>query len=141
MTNTTKLRHSSFKINSNWRPLDARLWLPVTVTLALLHGGLSQQTSAGRLELAVAGTTACTPPAEEDWAPAVNLAPDGVIEINVGVIIISKHGAPYDVERTGAAIQMGFEHVNNNILNSSYRIVKIERHYGPRCDAAKAPGM
>ena len=64
----------------------------------------------------------------------------GVIELKVGVIIIDGHGAPYDVQRSGAAIQMAFDEVNKNLLNDSYKLVKIERHYGPQCDAETAPG-
>ena len=63
-----------------------------------------------------------------------------VTQIKVGVIIISGYGAPYDVERSGAAIQLAFEVVNRELLNDDYELVKIERHYGPKCDAALAPG-
>ncbi len=59
---------------------------------------------------------------------------------NVGVIIISKSGAPYDLERTGVAVDMAMEEVNRDILNASYMIQPIQRDYGPVCDAAKAPG-
>ncbi len=63
-----------------------------------------------------------------------------VTEFRVGVIIISESGAPYDIERAGAAIDLAFEKVNQDILNASYRMVQIQRRYGPACDAEKAPG-
>ncbi len=59
---------------------------------------------------------------------------------NIGVILISESGAPYDLERAGVAIDMAVEEVNKNTLNASYMIQPIERKYGPVCDAAKAPG-
>ncbi len=65
---------------------------------------------------------------------------DCLTEIKVGVIVISRSGTPYDVGRSGAAIQMAFERVNAELLNDDYKLVKIERHYGPECDAALAPG-
>ena len=66
---------------------------------------------------------------------------NNVTEFKVGVIIISDSGAPYDVERAGAAIDLAFEKVNTEILNASYRITQIKKRYGPVCDAEKAPGI
>ncbi len=65
---------------------------------------------------------------------------DDVTIFNIGVIIISESGAPYDLERTGVAVDMAVEEVNKDIHNASYMIQPIERKYGPVCDAAKAPG-
>ena len=65
---------------------------------------------------------------------------DGVTEFRVGVILINGHGAPYDKIRSAPAIDMAFDMVNREILNSSYRLVKVDREYGPRCDANVAPG-
>ena len=65
---------------------------------------------------------------------------DNVTIYNIGVIIISESGAPYDLERTGVAVDMAMEEVNRYILNASYMIQPIQRKYGPVCDAAKAPG-
>ena len=67
-------------------------------------------------------------------------AAGAVTVYKVGVILISEHGAPYDVERSGAAVELAFEEVNNKLLNSSYQLQPIVRTYGPACDAAKAPG-
>ena len=65
---------------------------------------------------------------------------DDVIELPVGVILIDGQGAPYDRKRSASAIDIAFETVNRDILNSSYRLVKIDRKYGPKCDANVAPG-
>ncbi len=64
----------------------------------------------------------------------------GVVEYKVGVIIISDNGSPYDVERTGPAIELAFEKVNSDLLNDSYKLTPIRKIYGPHCDAAMAPG-
>ena len=71
---------------------------------------------------------------------SIRISDDGVIEFRVGVILIDGHGAPYDRIRSGPAIDMAFEMVNREILNSSYRLVKVDRKYGPKCDANVAPG-
>ena len=64
-----------------------------------------------------------------------------VTEFKVGVVVISKNGAPYDIERSGAAIRLAFDRVNTQILDpKKYRIKMIERTYGPACDAKSAPG-
>ena len=65
---------------------------------------------------------------------------NNVTEFKVGVIIISDSGAPYDIERAGAAIDLAFEKVNREVLNTSYRITQIQKKYGPVCSAEKAPG-
>ena len=65
---------------------------------------------------------------------------ENVTIFNVGVILISKSGTPYDIERSGAAIEMAFEYVNQEILDSSYMIKPVMRKYGPKCDANTAPG-
>ena len=63
-----------------------------------------------------------------------------VTEFKVGVIIISDSGAPYDIKRAGAAIDLAFDKVNREILNGSYSITQIQKKYGPFCNAEKAPG-
>ena len=65
---------------------------------------------------------------------------DNVTIFNVGVILISESGTPYDIERAGVAVEMAFEWVNRELLNSSYMINPVQRKYGPNCDAASAPG-
>ncbi len=64
----------------------------------------------------------------------------GVVEYKVGVIIISDNGSPYDVERTGPAIELAFEKVNSDLLNDSYKLMPIRKIFGPHCDASMAPG-
>ena len=63
-----------------------------------------------------------------------------VKEIRVGVLLISNSGAPYDLERTGAAVDLALQYANEHILNGSYRFVKFMRSFGPECDASQAPG-
>ena len=63
-----------------------------------------------------------------------------VTEYKVGVILIEGHGAPYDVERSGAAVELAFEEVNRKLLNQSHQLKPIIQTYGPACDAASAPG-
>ena len=65
---------------------------------------------------------------------------ENVTVFSIGVILISKSGTPYDIERVGVAVEMAFERVNQEILNSSYMIKPVQRKYGPKCDAASAPG-
>ena len=59
----------------------------------------------------------------------------------VGVILISDPGVPYGVQRSGAAVQLAFENVNKEVLNSSFQLQPVLRTYGPACDAATAPGQ
>ncbi|KAK3585416.1 hypothetical protein CHS0354_020133 [Potamilus streckersoni] len=63
---------------------------------------------------------------------------DSVVEFKVGVSIISGLGSPYDIERVGPAIELAFQKVNNEILNSSYALVKLERSYGKICSSTNA---
>ena len=59
----------------------------------------------------------------------------------VGVVLISDHGAPYDVERSGAAVRLAFDMVNEQVLNgTAVQLEPVTRSYGPACDAATAPG-
>ncbi|XP_033751983.1 atrial natriuretic peptide receptor 1-like [Pecten maximus] len=64
-----------------------------------------------------------------------------VKEFYVGVAMIYDANTPYDVERVGPAIDIAIDKVNRDILNSSYRVVKIERHYGSVCSNSRASGM
>ena len=74
------------------------------------------------------------------WIQAY-ISASALIEFRVGVILISGHGAPYDVERSGAAVELAFEDVNRKLLNTTrYQLKPIIRTYGPACDASKAPG-
>ena len=63
-----------------------------------------------------------------------------VTVFRVGVILIEGNESPYDLKRSGAAVTLAFDKVNEDVLNNSYRIVPIMRSYGPMCDANKAPG-
>ncbi|XP_060072434.1 atrial natriuretic peptide receptor 1-like [Ylistrum balloti] len=64
-----------------------------------------------------------------------------VTEFYVGVAMIFDANTPYDVERVGPAIDIAIERVNREILNGSYRVVKIERHYGSVCSNSRASGV
>ena len=64
----------------------------------------------------------------------------GVTEIKIGVVLISDRNLVYGYHRVAPAIDMAVERVNNDILNSSYRLVTVMRWYGPVCDGAEAPG-
>ncbi|KAI0213822.1 Atrial natriuretic peptide receptor 3, partial [Lamellibrachia satsuma] len=66
---------------------------------------------------------------------------EAVTEIKIGVILINDVDMVYGYHRTAPAIDMAIERVNNQILNSSYRIVTEMRWYGPDCDGAIAPGL
>lgn len=64
-----------------------------------------------------------------------------VTEFKVGVIIIKDYGGPYDWRKSGSAIRLAFEKVNSDILNDTdYRIVAIEKQYGPGCNLKQTPG-
>lgn len=63
-----------------------------------------------------------------------------VKEFYVGVAMIYDANTPYDVERVGPAIDIAIEKVNSDILNSSYKVVKVERHYGSVCSNSRASG-
>ena len=74
---------------------------------------------------------------------ATEAASPANVTYKVGVILISGHGAPYDIERTGAAILLAFEAVNENLhrlFNGSVQLEPVIRSFGPACSAAKAPG-
>ena len=58
----------------------------------------------------------------------------------IGVILINDNESPYDLKRSGAAVTLAFDKVNEYVLNGSYRIEPVMRSYGPKCDANKAPG-
>ena len=58
----------------------------------------------------------------------------------IGVILINDNESPYDLKRSGAAITLAFDKVNEYVLNGSYRIEPVMRSYGPKCDANEAPG-
>ena len=63
------------------------------------------------------------------------------INVKVGVLLISGNGAPYDYERTAAAVDLAVEKVNSDVLvNTSHRLEAFIETYGPECDAATAPG-
>ena len=64
----------------------------------------------------------------------------GVTEIKIGVVLISDRNIVYGYHRVAPAIDMAVERVNNDILNSSYRLVTVMRSYGPECDGSEAPG-
>ncbi|CAG5116349.1 unnamed protein product, partial [Candidula unifasciata] len=64
-----------------------------------------------------------------------------VIQIKVGVLLISDLNAPYSVQRTGPAVDIALETVNTRMLNSSYRLVKVLRVYDRICDARFASGV
>ncbi|CAD5118083.1 DgyrCDS6821 [Dimorphilus gyrociliatus] len=56
--------------------------------------------------------------------------------------MIRDHGAPFDWKKSGSAIRLGIERVNEEILNGSgYYITSIERQYGPDCDQKKTPAI
>lgn len=63
-----------------------------------------------------------------------------VTEFYIGVVMIYDANTPYDVERVGPAIEIAIDRVNKDILNSSYQITKIERHYGSICSNSRASG-
>ena len=63
-----------------------------------------------------------------------------ITEYKVGVIMISGHGAPFDVQKTGPAIHLAIEKVNTDILPAGHRLTFVEKHYGPDCDISDAPG-
>ena len=91
------------------------MWSVIILVLSsLLHGGLS---------------------ATDDDTNAAILR-----EFRVGVIAITNSTTPYDKSLAGAAVDLAFEKVNRDILNGSYKIVKVQKEYGPYCDANQAPG-
>ncbi len=75
------------------------------------------------------------------WLILQGVQSENITELKVGVLVVSGSGAPYDLERCGAAIDMALEDVNNQLLrNLSYRLVKVQQQFGPVCDASQAPG-
>lgn len=61
--------------------------------------------------------------------------------IKIGVMIIDDYGGPYDWKKSGAAIRLALEKVNNDILKGTpYQITAIEKQYGPGCDQKETPG-
>lgn len=66
----------------------------------------------------------------------------GILEVKVGIILISNGGSPYDYERTMGALDVAVEYINSYIFdNTTTILVPIVRKYGPNCDANKAPGI
>jgi hypothetical protein len=63
-----------------------------------------------------------------------------VTRIRIGVILGTGNDAPYDIERSGAAIDLAVSKVNKDILNSSYSLVAIKKTFTGGCDATLAPG-
>lgn len=65
---------------------------------------------------------------------------DAIIEIKLGVVLVDEHGAPYDLKRCGAAVELAVEEVNKELLAPSHKLVPIIRSFGPECDPMQAAG-
>ncbi|XP_074660975.1 atrial natriuretic peptide receptor 1-like [Tubulanus polymorphus] len=59
----------------------------------------------------------------------------------IGVILISNSYSPYDMEKSGPAIDMAVDRVNRQYLNDSYRLETVKIIHGSVCDATRAPGI
>ena len=71
----------------------------------------------------------------------IQISPSLCTDYKIGVLVINGHGSPYDMERSGAAIQLGLERVNREIMDArGDRLVPIFRTYGPECDRMRAAG-
>ncbi|CAI9725727.1 atrial natriuretic peptide receptor 1-like [Octopus vulgaris] len=64
-----------------------------------------------------------------------------IIEIKVGVLGLDYEGYPFSIPRIGPAIEQGIERVNNDMLNSSFKLTPVIKVYGHYCATSKAPGM
>lgn len=65
----------------------------------------------------------------------------GFIEFPIGILGISSSGSPFDIERIAPAIQVAMEKVNTIYLNSSYKLVAIQKTYGKYCYVGEGPGL
>lgn len=63
-----------------------------------------------------------------------------VTKFHIGFTIVGEAGSPFDKHRVDPAVDIAFDHVNREILNSSYEIVKLERNYGQFCSGTRAAG-
>ncbi|XP_055899976.1 atrial natriuretic peptide receptor 1-like [Biomphalaria glabrata] len=62
-----------------------------------------------------------------------------VTGIKIGVLLISDINVPYSIQRTGPAIHIAVEKVNQNLMEG-YRLVTVIRVYDNLCDARYASG-
>ncbi|KAK6973754.1 Nitrogen permease reactivator protein, partial [Biomphalaria glabrata] len=60
-----------------------------------------------------------------------------VTDIKIGVLLISDINVPYSIQRTGPAIHIAVEKVNQNLVEG-YRLVTVIRVYDNLCDARYA---
>lgn len=62
------------------------------------------------------------------------------ITFRVGVLLVGDSEAPFDMQRSGPAIDMAIDVVNSVHLNNSYRIEAVHIAYDNSCSAAAALG-
>lgn len=63
-----------------------------------------------------------------------------VTYLRIGIILGTGNDAPYDMERSGAAIDLAVEKVNDEILNASYQIETVKKTFTNGCDASRSAG-
>ncbi|GAB1599922.1 atrial natriuretic peptide receptor 1-like [Argonauta hians] len=64
-----------------------------------------------------------------------------VTEIKVGVLQIDHKMYPFSIARIGPAIELGIKRVNNEMLNSSYKLTPLIRVFGDYCATGNSSGM
>ena len=68
-------------------------------------------------------------------------AASNVTYLRIGVILGTGNDAPYDMERSGAAIDLAVEKVNSEILNESFQIQTVKKTFTGGCDATLSAGQ
>ncbi|KAK2153540.1 hypothetical protein LSH36_293g01000 [Paralvinella palmiformis] len=63
-----------------------------------------------------------------------------VTYIRVGIILGTGNDSPYDLERSGAAIDLAVDRVNTEILNDRYKIQTVKRTFSGGCDVTQSTG-
>lgn len=63
-----------------------------------------------------------------------------VTKIKVGYTIVQGSGSPFDKDRVDPAVDIAVNRVNREFLNTSYKLVKLERNYGQLCSGTRAAG-
>ncbi len=91
--------------------------------------------------IATAVTTVSAAP-EVFWTSGENvtMATSALQEIRVGVLLVEGSGAPYDVHRSGAAVELALAEVNRDLAEIGVTLVPILKTFGPSCDPAMATG-
>ena len=60
--------------------------------------------------------------------------------IKVGIVVETGSDVPYDMRRSGAAIDLAIDKINAEILNASYRIQTTRRTFCGGCNVTNAIG-